>query len=317
VTVAWIFPGQGAQEVGMGRALAEASPAARAVFERADAALGEPLSKLCFEGPIEALTLTANTQPALLATSAAIVAALRERFPGLDPPAVAAGHSLGEYSALVAAGALELEDAVRLCRLRGAAMQDAVAPGVGAMAAMMGLDAAGVAALCEECAEGEVLSPANFNGPGQIVIAGHAAAVERARDRAPSKGGRATMLKVSAPFHSALMRPAAERLAPAFDRVRARPFAFPVIANVDAEPNDDPARVPVLLTQQIDAPVQWVRSVERMAALGVTLALELGPGKVLAGLVKRIDRRIRVLNVGTPEAIERVPGFFAEDEATA
>ena len=297
--------------------LAEASPAARAVLDRADAALGEPLSKLCFEGPIEALTLTANTQPALLAASAAVVAALRERFPGMAAPAFAAGHSLGEYSALVCAGAIELEDAVRLCRLRGLAMQEAVAPGVGAMAAMMGLDAAGVAALCEEAAQGEVLSPANFNGPTQIVIAGHAAAVERARELAPSKGGRGTMLKVSAPFHCALMRPAAERLAPEFDRAHVRPFGFPVIANVDAEPNTDPARVPALLTRQIDAPVQWVRTVERMAALGVTLAIELGPGKVLAGLVKRIDRRIRVLNVGTPDAIERVPGFFAEDEATA
>jgi [acyl-carrier-protein] S-malonyltransferase len=300
----------------MGRALAEASPAARAVLDRADAALGEPLSTLCFEGPIEALTLTANTQPALVATSAAVVAALRERFPALGAPAFAAGHSLGEYSALVAAGAIGIEEAVRLCRLRGLAMQDAVAPGVGAMAAMTGLDAAGVAALCEEAAQGDVLSPANFNGPGQIVIAGHTAAVERARDLAPSRGARATMLKVSAPFHCALMAPAAERLAPDLARAAWGALAFPVIANVDAEPNVDPARVPGLLTRQIDGPVQWIRTIERMAALGVTLALELGPGKVLAGLVKRIDRRIKVLNVGTPEAIERVPAFLAEDEPT-
>ncbi len=300
----------------MGRALAESSPAARAVFDRADAALGEPLSKLCFEGPIEALTLTANTQPALVAVSAAVVAALRARFPDMRLPAFAAGHSLGEYSALVAAGALDLETALRLCRLRGLAMQEAVPAGVGGMAAVMGLDAAGVAALCEEAAQGDVLSPANFNGPGQTVIAGTAAAVERARDLAPSRGGRATLLKVSAPFHCALMRPAADRLAPELARARVGPFAFPVIANVDAEPNSDPARVPDLLVRQIDAPVQWQRTIERMVALGVTLAIELGPGKVLSGLVRRIDRRIKLLNVGTPEGIEQVPALLAEDEPT-
>ena len=311
--VAWLFPGQGAQEVGMGKALAAASAAARDAYARADAALGEPISTLCFEGPIEALTLTANTQPALVATSAALVAALRERWPELEAPAFAAGHSLGEYSALVAAGALELEVAVRLCRLRGAAMQDAVPPGEGGMAAIMGMDAAGVEALCVDAAQGDVLAPANFNSPGQIVIAGHARAVERARELGAARGGKLTLLKVSAPFHCALMRPAAERLAPAFAGVDVRPFAFPVVANLDGEPNTDPARVATLLTRQIDGPVQWVRTIERIAAEGVTRALELGPGKVLAGLVKRIDRRIKVLNVSDAEGIERVKAFLDLD----
>jgi [acyl-carrier-protein] S-malonyltransferase len=313
VKVAWLFPGQGSQEVGMGKALAAASVAARDAYARADAALGEPISTLCFEGPIEALTLTANTQPALVATSAALVAALRERWPEMEAPAFAAGHSLGEYSALVAAGALDLAAAVRLCRLRGAAMQDAVPPGEGGMAAIMGMDAAGVEALCHDAAQGDVLAPANFNSPGQIVIAGHARAVERARELGGARGGKLTLLKVSAPFHCALMRPAAERLAPAFAAAEVGPFAFPVVANLDGEPNADPARVASLLTRQIDGPVQWVRTIERIAAEGVTRALEIGPGKVLAGLVKRIDKRVKVLNVSDAEGIERVKAFLEEE----
>lgn len=312
VKVAWLFPGQGAQEVGMGKALVEASPAARDVFARADATLGFSLSGLCFEGPIAELTLTANTQPGLVAVSSAIVAALRERWPELSPPAFAAGHSLGEYSALVAAGALELEEALRLCRLRGAAMQQAVPPGEGGMAAVIGMDAASVEQLCVDAASGDVLCTANYNAPGQLVIAGHARAVARAAELAKTRGGRLTMLKVSAPFHSALMRPAAERMEPELRRARVRPLAFPVVANVDAEPNDDPARVPELLTRQVDAPVQWAKSVARLAAEGVTRALEIGPGKVLAGLVKRIDKRIQVLNVSDAEGIEEVPAFLAE-----
>ncbi len=316
VTVAWIFPGQGSQEVGMGKALADASPAAREVFARADAALapsGASISRLCFEGPLEELTLTANTQPALVTVSSAIVAAVRERWPDLPAPAFAAGHSLGEYTALVAAGALTLEEAVRLCRLRGLAMQDAVPAGEGGMAAVMGMDAEAVAALCADAAQGDVCSPANFNSPGQTVIAGHARAVERARDLAGARGGKLTVLKVSAPFHCALMRPAAERLAPDLERARCGAFAFPVVANVDAEPNADPGRVVGLLTRQIDGPVQWMKSVERMAAAGVTRALEIGPKSVLAGLVKRIDRRIKVLNVGDPEAVEKVDAFLREE----
>lgn len=313
--IAWLFPGQGSQEVGMGKALAAASPAARAVFERADAALlaagmARPISELCFEGPLDALTLTANTQPALVTVSSAVVAALRERVPGITAPAFAAGHSLGEYSALVAAGALALEDAVRLCYLRGQAMQDAVPPGAGAMAAVMGLDAAGVVALCADAAEGEVLGPANFNGPGQTVIAGSAAAVERARVLAGARGGKAVPLKVSAPFHCALMRPAAERLAPELARVDVRDPAFPVVANVDGAPNSEGGRVRELLVRQIDAPVEWLKSIERIAAEGVTLALEIGPGKVLAGLVKRITKQITVVSVSDKESIDRAAALL-------
>lgn len=312
VKVAWLFPGQGAQEVGMGRALAETSPAARDVFARVDAALGEPLSKLCFEGPIEELTLTSNTQPAIVATSCAIAAALVEHLPDLEMPLCAAGHSLGEYSALVAAGALEVEEAVRLCRVRGTAMQDAVPTGDGAMAALVGLDQDAVLALCEEAAQGEIVAPANYNAPGQIVIAGHAGAVKRAGALAPARGGKAIPLKVSAPFHCALMRPAVERLLPELERAELRPLAFPVIANIDAEPNIDPDRVRSLLIRQIDGPVQWVRTVERMAADGVTHALEIGPGKVLAGLAKRITKQIKVLSVNDIAGIQRVSAFLSE-----
>jgi [acyl-carrier-protein] S-malonyltransferase len=298
----------------MGKSVVASSAAARDVFARADAALGEPLSTLCFEGPLEALTLTENTQPALVATSSAVVAALRERYPSLPPPAFAAGHSLGEYSALVAAGAFSLEDAVRLCRVRGQAMQEAVPPGEGAMAAIMGLDPVAIAALCTEAAAGEVLGPANFNAPGQIVIAGHASAVARARELVMSRGGKAIPLKVSAPFHCALMRPAAERLAPALARVDVRQLAFPVVANVDGAPNADPERVRAQLTRQIDGPVEWVRSIERIAAEGVTHALEIGPGKVLAGLCKRIAKHIPVLNVNDAESLEKVAAFLGRGE---
>jgi [acyl-carrier-protein] S-malonyltransferase len=300
----------------MGKAVFDASAAAREVYAAADAAFlsagpdaGAPISRLCFEGPIETLTLTAVTQPAIVATSSALVAALREAHPGLAP-AFAAGHSLGEYSALVAAGGLAAEDAVRLCRLRGQAMQDAVPAGQGAMAAIMGLDAQAIEAVCAEAAQGEVVSPANFNGPGQIVIAGHAGAVGRAADLVAGRGGKAIPLKVSAPFHCALMRPAAARLASELAALAVRPLAFPVIANVDAQPNADPGRVVDLLVRQIDGPVQWVKTIERMAAEGVSHALELGPGKVLAGLVKRIAKQIKVLNVSDPEGISKVPAFL-------
>lgn len=296
----------------MGKAIAAASPAARQVFERADAALGEALTDLCFEGPLESLTLTENTQPALVATSSALVAALRERYPALAEPAFAAGHSLGEYSALVAAGALTLEDALRLCRVRGRAMQGAVPPGEGAMAAVMGMTPEAIASLCDDAAGGEVLAPANFNGPGQTVIAGHAGAVERARALAVERRAKAVPLKVSAPFHCALMRPAGARLAEELAHVSMRPLAFPVIANVDAEPNLDAARVGELLIRQVDAPVQWVRTIERMAAAEVTLALEVGPGKVLAGLGKRITKSITVIGVSGPEDLERVGAALSE-----
>lgn len=314
--IAWLFPGQGSQQVGMGRELAQQSPAARAVFDEADRALaaagaGAPsLSQLCFEGPEDQLTLTINTQPALVTTCAALVAALREAHPSLPAPAMALGHSLGEYSALVAAGALSLSDAVSVCRTRGAAMQEAVPPGEGAMAAVLNVDDAALRAICDEASSAGVVAPANFNAPGQIVIAGQKAAVARASELVAAKGGKAIPLKVSAPFHCSLMRPAAERLAAALERVAISPLAFPVVANVDAEPNDQAARVKELLVRQVDAPVLWARSIERAAAAGVTIALEIGPGKVLAGLVKRIDKRIRVVSVsdaaGVAGALEAI-----------
>lgn len=290
----------------MGRAVAEASPRAREVFEAADAELGEPLSKLCFEGPLDDLTRTENTQPALVATCSAILAAIRERYPSLPAPAFAAGHSLGEYSALAAAGALSLPDAVRLTRIRGRAMQEAVPQGQGAMAAIMGPTPEAVQELCAEAAEGEVVSPANFNANGQTVIAGHAGAVERACKLAAARGARAIPLKVSAPFHCALMRPAVDPMRAALDATAMGAFAFPVVANVDAAPHRDPAEAKALLLQQIDAPVQWVRTIERLRDDGVTVAIEIGPGKVLAGLIKRIAKEIRVINVSDPEAIARL-----------
>lgn len=294
----------------MGQRLAELSPAARAIFQRADDALGWSLSTLCWHGPEERLTLTANAQPAIVATSIATLAALKERWPELPAPDYAAGHSLGEYSALVASGALDLEDAVRLVHLRGQAMQDAVPDGVGAMAAILGGDAATVGALCEEAAAGEVLAPANFNGPGQVVIAGTAGAVERARALAATKKLKAIPLKVSAPFHCALMEPAAHAVAAALARLRITPLAFPVIANVDARPNQAAARVPELLTRQVASPVQWHASVQCMTHAGVTQALEFGAGRVLAGLVKRIDPALGVFGVAEPESLTKARDFL-------
>lgn len=278
----------------MGKALCAASPAARACFELADRALGFSLSKLCFEGPQDELTLTKNAQPAILTASIAALNAWRDASPSLAEPSFAAGHSLGEYSALVAAGALRFEDAVRIVHLRGRAMQEAVPEGQGAMAAIMGGEPEQVSALCAEAANGDVLSAANFNSPGQIVISGAAAAVARAVELAPSKKLKAIPLKVSAPFHSALMAPAARAVEAALARVEIGPLAFPVVANVDARPNADRARVAELLVRQVDGPVRWQESIAFMAEAGVTRAFEIGPGKVLAGLVKRIDKRISV-----------------------
>lgn len=310
MTSAWFFPGQGSQEVGMGAALCQASAAARAVFERADQALGFSIQKLCFEGPIETLTLTENAQPAIVTTSIAALAALREAHPTLPAPAFALGHSLGEYSALVAAGALALEDAVRLVRLRGHAMQAAVPEGRGAMAAVMGGDEAAVRALCEEAAQGESIAPANFNAPGQIVISGESGAVARARELAATRGLKAIPLKVSAPFHSALMEPAARVVETALTDMAVGPLAFPVIANVDARPNTDPEKVKGLLVRQIDAPVRWHESMSFVAEQGVTRALEIGPGKVLAGLAKRIDKRVAVFGCSDPEGVDAARGFL-------
>ena len=295
--------------MGMGSDVLAASPAARAVFQRVDAALDEPLSKLILDGPEADLTVTANAQPAIVATSCAVLAAIRERVPDLAPPALAAGHSLGEYSALVAAGALELEDAVRLVRARGRAMQEAVAAGVGAMSAIMGVEPERLEAFCVEAAQGEVVSPANFNAPGQIVIAGHAGAVARVSELVVAAKGRAIALKVSAPFHCALMAPAARVVERGLTRVPIARPAFPIVANVDARPNADPARVKELLVRQVDGVVRWEESVRAMVAAGVTHALEIGPGKVLAGLVKRIAKDLKVLSVGDAAAVEQVAGF--------
>ncbi|HWZ88653.1 MAG TPA: ACP S-malonyltransferase [Polyangiaceae bacterium] len=307
---AWLFPGQGTQEVGMGRALASAFPEAAAIFERADRALGFSIRALCFDGPEAELTLTKHTQPAIVTTSIATLAAIRAVHPNLPAPAYAAGHSLGEYSALVAAGALSLEDAVRTVHLRGRAMQDAVPEGEGGMAAIMGGDRAAVEALCAEAAEGEIVSPANFNAPGQIVISGHKRAVDRAAALAGSKKLKAIPLKVSAPFHCALMAPAARAVEAALAELTLEPPSFPVVANVSALPNESSEEAKRLLVRQIDGPVLWEQTITLMADAGVTRALEIGPGKVLSGLVKRIDKRISVLSVGDADSIAKIPDFL-------
>jgi [acyl-carrier-protein] S-malonyltransferase len=311
MSVAWLFPGQGSQAVGIAKDVLDASAAARDVFARVDAALGEPMSRLILEGPEADLTRTMNAQPALVAASAAILAAIRERVPSLPEPAFAAGHSLGEYSALVAAKALTLEDAVRLVRARGNVMQNAVPPGVGAMAAILSVDESSLEALCRECAGEEVVSPANYNAPGQIVIAGHSGAVARVCDRVGELKGKAIPLKVSAPFHCALMAPAARAFEKELDGVRVLPPSFPVVANFDAQPNTDPLRVKQLLVKQVDGAVRWEQAVRFMREAGVTVALEIGPGRVLSGLCKRIAKEMRVLSVSTVGAIDEVAPFLA------
>jgi len=296
VTLALLFPGQGSQSVGMGRALCEASPAARTVFEEADRVLGFPLSRLCFEGPEDELRLTANTQPAILTHSIAALADLRARFPEkLEGAVFAAGHSLGEYSAGVAAGALSFADAVSLVRARGAFMQDAVPPGVGAMAAIVGLAPDAVEAACREAAQNETVAPANYNSPEQTVIAGHAGAVARASEGCLARGAkRAIALPVSAPFHCGLMSPARERLRPLLEATVFTDAALPVVTNVDAAPVTDGSALRDALVRQVDSPVRWVETVHRLAREGVDRALEIGPGNVLAGLVRRIEKSIKV-----------------------
>lgn len=305
--VVWLFPGQGTQKVGMGRTLWESSPAARAIFEAADEALGEPFSRLIFEGPADALMQTANAQPAILTASIAALAALREAHPDLPAPRFAAGHSLGEYSALVAAGVLDVRTAVRLVRLRGEAMQRAVPSGVGSMAAIMGGDAAAVEALCaevrSELGAEAVLAPANFNAPGQIVIAGHAEAVGKASHLAAARKLKAIALKVSAPFHCALMLPAAEVVARALSEATFDEFRFPIISNVDAQPNRDPARARELLVRQVAGAVRWQESMEYMAAQRVQQALEVGPGRVLAGLARKTAPGLDVKPVFEPAEV--------------
>ena len=295
--IAFVFPGQGAQKVGMGRALAEAFPVCRETFDEADAALGEPLSTLCFEGPEERLQLTENTQPAILAVS---VAACRLAESRGVRAAFAAGHSLGEYSAHVAAGTLSFADALRTVRRRGQYMQQAVPVGEGAMSAILGLDAGAVASACAEAAgeSGRVVSPANLNAPGQVVIAGHHDAVARAGAVAKAKGAKRVIpLAVSAPFHCALMKPAEERLAPELRALAANDPRIPVVANVDAEPKRDARAAVEALIQQVSSPVRWDEVVRRLIAEGVTRFVELGPGTVLAGLIRKIDRGVTVVSV--------------------
>ncbi|MCP3169116.1 ACP S-malonyltransferase [Myxococcus qinghaiensis] len=302
--VAFVFPGQGSQAVGMGKDLFEKFPEARAVFEAADDALAESLSKLCFEGPEDALKLTANTQPAILTVSVAAHAVFSKRGPAAS---FVAGHSLGEYSALVAAGAMSLGDAAKSVRARGGFMQEAVPAGVGAMAAILGLEPAKVKAACEEAAEGQVVSPANYNSPEQTVIAGDAAAVERAGVKCKEAGAKRVMpLPVSAPFHCALMEPVKPKLAAVLGGVKLVAPSVPVVTNVEARPNSDVARIVPLLLEQVSAPVRWIECVEALKAEGVTRVVELGPGKVLCGLIKRITKDIELFNVEDAASLEKV-----------
>ncbi|MCQ0092235.1 ACP S-malonyltransferase [Roseovarius sp. M141] len=301
---AFIFPGQGAQTIGMGKALADAYPAARAVFDEVDDALGERLSALIWDGAQETLTLTQNAQPALMATSLAALRALEAEGVTLDAAAYVAGHSLGEYSALAAAGALSVADTARLLRIRGRAMQEAVPVGQGAMAALLGLDFAAVQEIAVEAAEGEVCQAANDNDPGQVVVSGHKAAVERAVDLAKERGAkRAMLLPVSAPFHCALMQPAAEVMQAALEEVPMEAPAVPLIANVRAEAVTDPEEIRALLVAQVTGSVRWRESVEYMAAQGVTETWEIGAGKALSGMVRRIARDTVVRNIGTPDDV--------------
>ncbi|GFE66721.1 ACP S-malonyltransferase [Litoreibacter roseus] len=306
---AFIFPGQGAQTIGMGKDLAEAYPAARDVFDRVDDALGEKLSDLIWEGDADTLTLTQNAQPALMATSLAAMAALEAEGVTIDAASFVAGHSLGEYSALAAAGALSIEDTARLLRTRGQAMQEAVPVGVGAMAAVLGLGFDAVQDIAHKAAQGDVCQAANDNDPGQVVVSGHKAAVERAADLAKEAGAkRAVMLPVSAPFHCALMEPAARVMADALSHVDFEEPKVPVVSNVRASACSDPATLLSLLVEQVTGAVRWRESVAYMAGQGVTEMWEIGAGKALSGMVRRIDRSVETRAVGTADDVKAAAG---------
>ena len=306
MSAAYVFPGQGSQAVGMGKALAETFPVARRVFDEVDEALGDKLSTVMWEGPAEAVTLTENTQPALVAVSLAAMRVL-ETEAGVDlkrDATFVAGHSVGEYSALAAAGSLSIADAVRLVRIRGRAMQRAVPVGMGAMAALLGVDFEQAAAIAAEAAQGELVQAANDNGGGQVVVSGHKAAVERAVEIAKAKGvRRAMLLPVSAPFHSALMQPAAEVMAEALGKVTIKPPVVPLVANVTAQPVTDPAQIMRGLIEQVTGTVRWRESIAFMASAGVNVFYEVGSGKVLSGLVKRIADGATGVSIGTPDDV--------------
>ena len=304
---AFIFPGQGSQYVGMGRELYENFRVAREIFEEADDNLRFSISATCFRGPEEALKLTENTQPAILTTSIAALKVLQVEK-GVAPQ-LTAGHSLGEYSALVASGALTFADAVQIVRLRGRFMQEAVPVGEGAMAAILGLDREEVEKLCEEVASGEVLSPANFNCPGQIAIAGHSKAVERAIERVKEKGKKAVLLPVSAPFHSPLMKTAGSRLEKELERITVSDLKIPVVTNVEAEVNTSKERVKGLLIAQVSSPVRWEESMRRMVERNIERMVEIGPGKVLCGLMKRIDPSVETRNLEDIQTLHKIDSF--------
>ncbi len=301
---AFIFPGQGSQHVGMGKELYENFSVARQVFEEAGDSLRFSISELCFKGPEESLKLTENTQPAMLTASIAALKVLKTEK-GIIPQ-LTAGHSLGEYSALVASEALAFSEAAKIVRLRGKFMQEAVPVGEGAMAALLGMEREEVEKLCEEVSSGEVLTPANFNCPGQIVVAGHSRAVGRAIEKVKQEGKKAVLLPVSAPFHSPLMKPAGERLEKALEEISVSELKVPVVTNVEAEVNTLKQRVKELLVAQVSSPVRWEESMRKMSEKGIEKVLEIGPGKVLSGLMKRIDPRIETGNLEDLQTLKKI-----------